>query len=751
MPIGLYCQYAERARALDGVAAYRTEERTVTGDGEPQRVNALLTTPSLAAVLGVAPAAGRWLTEADARPGAAAVAVLSHGFWTRRYGARLEVIGRPLTLNGVLTTVVGVMPPSFFFPTQGAATDIWVADQLAPAQGLGLITHSAVGRLRTGASLAQARDELTGLIADLPRVYPGNGLANALATRAQLRSEAIVLKEWTVGGYERSLWLLFAAVALVLLVACANVGNLFLVRFETRQAEISLRSALGAGRVERLRSFLNEAALLAIAGSAVGLALAAGAVRLVVTYGPAALPRLTEVHIDTATILFALGLGVPIALAFAAVLLLGGRAAGPRAERLREAGRSAAAAPGRYRARQLLMGGQVAVALVVLIASALMTRSVQRLRDVDPGFDVNATLTFRIGLPASEYPTRAAAVAAHVAILERLSSIPGVAQASGASWLPLSAGGYGNTVTVEGRVERPDSLPPVSDFLAIAGGYAEAIGMPVLQGRGISAGDVTRGERVTVVNQAVADAYFPGENPLGRRISSGSNPQWLTVVGVVANTASVALNEARPRLKVYMPLSVAGGPDIPAALLTGPSVSNLSYVVRASAGAAAVLPRVREAVDGVDRNLAVSQVATLEDLVDRSMGQMAFVTVLLGVAALVALALGVVGVYGVTSYVIAQRTREIGVRLALGAVPAGVARLMARQSGLVAAAGAAAGLTAALAGGRVLDSQLYGIRPNDAGVLAGTTVLVLAVALCACWLPARRAAKLDPLHALRAE
>ena len=294
MPIGLYFQSAQRAQTLEAMAAYRFEERTVTGDGEPQRVNALLTTPSLATVLGVAPVAGRRFTEADGRPGAAGVAVLSHGFWTRRYGGRPEAIGRPLTLSGVSTTIVGVMPPSFFFPTQGAATDLGSPTSCRP--------H----------------------------------MASASSPTAPWAGEAAVGGHRPEGVDGRRVpavtWLLFAAVALVLLVACANVGNLFLVRLETRQAEISLRSALGAGRVERLRSFLNEAALLALAGCAVGLALAAAAVRLVVAYGPASLPRLTEVHLDTATILFALGLGVPIALVFAVVLLHGGRAGGPRVE-----------------------------------------------------------------------------------------------------------------------------------------------------------------------------------------------------------------------------------------------------------------------------------------------------------------------------------------------------------------------------------------------------------------------------------
>ena len=545
------------------------------------------------------------------------------------------------------------------------------------------------------------------------------------------------------------MWLLFAAAALVLLVACANVANLFLVRFESRQREVALRAALGAGRIERLRSFLAEAAVVAGTGCVVGLALAMAAVRLLVAYGPSTLPRLNEVRLDWTGLLFTLALALPIALAFAAIPLFG-RA--PLATALHESGRGGASMPGRHRLRHLMMGGQVAMALMVLVASGLMVRSVQRLRGVDPGFDPAAALTFRIGLPAAEYPTRAAAVAAHRAILDRLSAIPGVARASAASWLPLTPGAYGNTVSVEGRTVPEGTIPPIADFLAVAGDYAETLGMPLLRGRGISASDVDRGELVTVVNKALAEAYFPGEDPIGRRISSSAATlRWLTIVGVVANTPSAALNEPAPRLKVYLPMSIAGGPDVPVAQLMGPSVSNLSYVVRSGLGSGAVLPRVREAIDAVDAKLALSQVGTFDDLLQRSMAQMAFTMVLLSVAAGVALLLGVVGVYGVTSYVIALRTREIGVRLALGAIPAGVAGMMARQGGIVALAGVAAGLAGSLAGGRLLDSMLYGVRANDPAVLTVTTVAALAVALCACWLPARRASKLDPVQALRSE
>ena len=749
MPIGLYFQFAERARTLASVSAYRTDERTITSDGEPLRANVLLTTPSLSTVLGVPPALGRWFTDDEGRPGAPAVAVLSHGLWTRRYGANPGVVGRTLTLNGIPTEIVGVMPAFFVFPTEGSITDLWVADQLSPAQGLGLLTHNAVARLREGVALAHARSDMSRLIADLPRVYPGNGLAIALATRVQLRSDALSLKEWTVGGYKRTLWLLFAAVALVLLVACANIANLLLVRFESRQREVALRAALGAGRVERLRSFLSEAAVVVAAGSAIGLVVAMAAIRMLVIHGPARLPRLNEVRLDEAGVLFTLGLAAPIALAFAWIPLF---SRAPLAAALHESNPRTSSTPGRHRARQLMMGGQVAMALMVLIAAGLMIRSVQRLRAVDAGFHPTETLTFRIGLPAAEYPTRAAAVAAHRALLDRLSAIPGVVRASAASVLPLSGGNFGNTVTVEGRTVPEGTLPPIADFHAVAGGYAEAMGTRLLRGRGISASDVDRGELITVVNQAFADAYFPGEDPVGRRISSSAATlRWLTIVGVVENTPTAALSEPNPRLKVYMPMSIAGGPDIPAAQLMGPSASDLSYVVRSGIGTGAALARAREAIDAVDTKLAMSQVMTLEDLVDRSMAQMAFTMMLLSVAAGVALLLGVVGVYGVTSYVVALRTREIGVRLALGAVPAGLAGMMAKQGGIVALAGVGVGLAGAMAGGRLLESLLYGVRPNDAGVLVATTVVVLTVALGACWLPARRASKLNPVQALRSE
>jgi predicted permease len=744
IPVGLYYHYVDRARTLASVALYRTDERTLTGNGEPERISILQVTTSLASVLRVSPALGRWFAEPEGRPGSPQVAILSHGLWMRRYGADPGIIGQSIALSGVPTQIVGVMPASFAFPQPG--TDLWVADQISRADGLGLFTHTAVARLRDGAAVEDARTELTGLIADLPQAYPGNPLAVALATTIKFTSMAIPLKEWTIGGISRALWILLAAVGLVLVIACANVANLFLVRSEARQREVAVRRALGAGRLGIARYFLTESALLSVAGGIAGLALAFGAVRLLVAFGPAKLPRLQEVNLDGTGITFTLGVSMLAALAFGAIPLLHGT---PLAATLHESGRGNTAARGRHRARRLLMGGQVAFALVVLAASGLMVRSFQNLRDVDPGFNPASALTFRVGLPASEYSTRAAAVRAHHAILDELSALPGVTSASAATGLPLVSLGWGNTLRVEGRPAPEGTIPPLVEFRAVAGEFFEAMGVPRRRGRGIARQEVDRSDQGVVVNQALVDAYFAGEDPIGRRIaSSAQGTPWLTIVGIVGNTVTTALNEPQPRAKLYMPMSIAGGPDI-AGPLTGPGVLNMSYVVRTATPPLGMLPSMRRAIDQVDPKLAMSQVTTLEDIVDTASAQMAFTMVLLAIAAVVALLLGLIGIYGVMSYIVTQRTGEIGVRLALGETPAAVAVGIVRQGGMVTLAGIAIGLGFAVAGGRFIQSLLYGVSPRDPAVLAATTVTLLAVALLACWLPARRAARLSPIEALR--
>jgi putative ABC transport system permease protein len=744
---GLYYLYSERARTLAGIAIYDTDELTLTSDGSPERIPVIRATPSLASVLRVSPAVGRWLAENDAVPGAPQVAVLSHGLWTRRYSGDRAIIGRLITLGGVATEVVGVMPAGYAFPDK--RVDAWIAMQLSRSQGFGFFGRMSVARLRHGAGVADVQRELSGLIGDLPQAFPGDTRAAGNGREINLFPIVRTLKEATVGGVARALWILLASVGLVLFVACANVANLFLVRSETRQREVAVRRALGATRAGIARYFLSESLLLAGAGGVAGVAIAWGAVRLLVTYGPTNLPRLEEIRLDGVAVLFTFVVSVLAALAFAAIPLLYGSSL---AASLHEVGRANTASRSRHRARRILMGGQVALALVLLVSSGLMVRSFQRLRAVDPGFDASSALTFALGLPDSDYPTRDAAVAAHHAILGRLSALPGVTAASVSTCLPLTFpfACYGWTLRVEGRVYPAGTIPPPARFRAVAGGYFETMGMRILRGRGINRGDVDRREPIVVINQALADQFFPKQNPIGQRVASSLPPTrtWLTIVGVVATTPTFALAEVNPIGQLFMPMSIAGGPE---STLTGPNVAVMNYVVRSTTPASALLPSVRRAVDAVDPKLALAQVRTLQNILDGASAQMAFTMALIVIAAAVALLLGVIGICGAMSYIVSQRTGEIGVRLALGAEPGSVARMIVLQGGVVALAGVAVGLAAAFGGGRLIESLLYGISPRDPNVFAGMSVLLLGVVLLACWLPARRAARLSPLDALRAE
>jgi predicted permease len=734
----LYFQLADNARTLEHVAVYSSGAATLTGQGDPERIRLTRATPSLASVLRVPPAIGRWFSEAEGVTGAAPVAVLSHGLWVRRFGSDRGIVGRPVALDGVPTEVIGVMPAGFRFPD--AQSDLWTAAQSTRANASFLFNLNGVARLRDGVSVESARTEITALIKDLARRVPN---------QSALVSAAVPLHDFIVGRISNSLWVLLGAAGLVLLVACANIANLFLVRSETRQREVAVRRALGAGSRNIGRYFFSESALLAAVGGALGVALAWGGVQLLVAFGPPALPRLNEIRIDAVVMTFSLGLTIVAAVAFAAIPLL--RLA-PLAVTLQERGRGQTATRGSHRARQLLMGGQVALALILLIASGLMVRSFQALRAVDHGFDPSSTLTFSIGLPHATYPTRQTAVDAHRRILEGVSQVPGVSGASTSTCLPLAFICFGNGLFVDGEVE--DLTRPITlvGFRAVAGGYTDVMRIPLLRGRSLTRDDIDRRESNVVVNKALADAYFPGHDPVGRRVrSSRMGTPWLTIVGVVANTPTVAPGETAPTAQLFMPMSIAGGPEIPREALIGPDVTLMSYVVRSSLSSSTLVTAVRKAIDNVDPNVAISQVRSLQDIVDRASDQMTFTMVLLGIAATVALLLGAIGIYGVISYIVAQRTGEIGVRLAMGAEPQTVARMILRQGGTVTLLGIVAGLVAALGGSQLIRSLLYGVSPRDPMIFGLTTLVMLAIALLACWLPARRAARLSPLQALRTE
>jgi predicted permease len=610
--------------------------------------------------------------------------------------------------------------------------------------------------LRDGVTVADARRELSSLLPDLTRAFPGDPYALG-NVQTNLIPVVTTLHEALVGGVTRALWTSLVAVTLVLLVACANVANLFLVRSDARHQEISIRRALGAGRAGIVRFFIAESVLLSAAGGVAGIALAAGAVRLLVRFGPRTLPRLTEIRLDPVAITYALVLSAIATVAFGLVPVWGCRG---RLASMHTNSRIATPAGNRHRTRRVLMGAQVATALLLLVSAGLMVQSFQRLRALDPGFNPSSGLTFTIGLPDREYTNRAALVTTHQAILDRLAVLPGVTAASASTCLPLAGGCFGNTVRVRGRVTPVGTVPPVALFRAVAGGYFEAMGMRIVRGRGINRPDIDQRKPVVVIDEVFAEQFFSGQSPIGEYVASNVPParpgqppdlNWLEVIGVVARTPTHTLVDPHPFSQVYMPMSIASGPETPRSALIGPSVTVMSYVVRSRTSVTTLLGPVRHAVDAIDPKLAIAEVRTLQDRLDRSSAQMAFMMVLLAIAASVALLLGVVGVYGTTSYIVSQRTSEIGLRLALGAEPAAVTAMIVRQSGLVALVGIAIGVAGALAQSRFIESLLYGVSARDTNTYVATSILLLTVAVIACWVPARRAASLNPTDALRVE
>lgn len=730
-----YFAYSDRSQTMAALAVYRTEDRTLTGAGIPERIRVARTTPSLSSVLRVSPEVGSWLP-VQARRGGTPVAVLSHGLWMRRYNGDTGMVGRGVTLNGVAATVVGVMPATFAFPD--ARVDAWINEVFAPEAGGDSYSFTGVARLKDGVSLETMRAEVDAMSRAMHADAPGNGYD-------LIGSTATPLHEFTVGQIAPALWTLLGSAVVVLLVACANLANLFLVRSEARQREIAVRRALGASTGGISTYFLAESALLSAAGGSAGLVLAWYGTSLLVAFGPASLPRLEEVRLASVHGLFAFALTAFATVAFGIVPML---RLGTSHQPLHDSTRGASATRTSHRARQLLMGGQVALALVLLVASGLLFRSFVRLRAVDPGFNPSSALTFQVGLPQSDYPDRERIVRTHQAILDRLSALPGVTTTSAVNCVPLSGRGFcgGAPFFTEGESAAAAAVRPIVAIRPVAAAFFETMGMPLVAGRGIARTDIDTNEPVAVVNDTLSRLAFPGENPLGKRIRLGPHVRanlWFTIVGVVKTTPTIALTEARPVPKMYVPMFATRS--------VWPAVDVMTYVVRTAVPPATLTAAARAAVKAIDPNLALADVRTLQDHLDASAAPRAFTMVLIVIAASTALLLGVVGIYGVMSYVVSQRTNEIGVRIALGAEPDGVTRMIVRQGGIVALGGIVVGLAAALAGGQAISSLLYQVSPRDPQVFGVVTLGLLCVALAACWMPARRAARVDPMVALRSE
>jgi predicted permease len=747
-----YLLYRARSRTLEELGIYSEMSVNLTGDGPPERLRAVEATAPLLTVLRVVPALGRAFTEEDERPGSPPVVLLAHGLFQRRWGGDPTILGRTLTIDGVQRQVVGVLPAACRFPD--ARVQLWLPlaiDRAKPE--IGSFNYDGVGRLKAGVAPQEVRGDLEPALAALPEVYPGEITAQMLA-EARMTVYANPLKADLVGETTTLLWVLLGTVGFVLLIACANVANLLLVRAEGRQREMAVRGALGAGPRQLLASWLADSLLLAAAGGALGLLLAYLGVDALLTFGPENLPRRDEIGIDAAVLAFTAGLTLSTGILFGLLPLIHQRRAGLAAA-LSEGRRGATAGRQRLAARNVLVTSQVALALVLLVGSGLMVRSFARLSGVDPGFDPRGILTLRVSLPAARYADAAAVNRFYAAALERIRALPGVAAAGAVSGLPLTAQRSQSGLSIEDFPRQPDGLPPVMPNVHAAPGYFEALHIPVVAGRTFEPADNEEGRGVAVVSQAFARRFWPRGDALGERLQMGleekdewltaAEDRWLTIVGVVGDVRHDGLAKAAPEM-LYLPL-VGRGPGKAAGWVP----SSMGFTVRTTGEAAALARPVRDVVWSLDPDLPIANVETMEQVLADSTASTTFAMTLLVLAAGVALVLGAIGLYGVIAYVVSRRTREIGVRMALGAERGRVARLVVGQGLALVGVGLALGLGAAAGLTRLLGSLLFEVSPTDPPTFAAVAALLAAVCLAAAYLPARRAAAVEPVEALRSE
>jgi len=721
--------WQQRARTLESVAPYQQTFVTLTGAGDPQRLGAARVTPALLDVLQVQPAAGRWIEAAETAPGADEPIIVSHGFWQRQLGGAAAVVGRTLTINGLPRTIAGVMPAGFAFPADD--TDVWLPLALTEEEWNNHGSHylGAIARTRPGVAIETIREDLARIARELQEENP--------ADNKGWYARVWWLQDYQVRDVRSALWVLAGAVGLVLVIACANVASLLLARGASRQREFAVRAALGAGRGRLVRQLLAEGALLAGAGGALGVVLAYWLLRALLTIAPESLPRASQIGLDGAALAFAVLVSMASPLLFA-LLPSWQISRGPLSGVMAHGGRTASSALSR-RTRAALIVGEVALACMLLAGATLLLRSFAALVDVDPGFQTGHALVVRLSLPTTRYDTTAARGEFFRELTERLEATGEIDHAAVSPSMPFF-GDLVASISVEGRAVAPADRPS-ANFYAISPGYFSAMGIPVVRGRGITPADTASSPRVVVVSASLAERLFPGADPLGRRIriSQGPSDDASQIVGVVGTVKQYSLDASRSLLDMQMYEPAAQHAYFPV----------MHLVMRGAGDPARLVAPLRTVLRGLDPDLPIANPRTYEDAIAASVGSNRFTVRLLGLFALVALTLAVVGLYGLLSYTVSQRTQEIGVRMAHGAGRRDIFRLMLGQGVRLACAGVAVGLAGAVWMTRLMESLLYGIAPRDplSFTLAGAVLVVVAAIASA--VPARRAMRVDPIVALR--
>jgi predicted permease len=743
----LHFTYSRESTTLQDVGLWRSDTSSITGRGEPEEVEELDVTHGVLPALGVQPFLGRWFSEQDDAPDAAATVILSYGYWKTKFGGDPSAVGQKLLADGRPRDIIGVMPQRFRFLNRKPALILPL--RLDPNKTfLGNFSYQGLARLKKGVTIDQASADVERMIPIAIARYPAfPGFSAKMFEEARLAPALKPLKDSFVGEIGGVLWVLMGTIGLVLLIACANVANLLLVRAEGRQQELAIRAALGAGTGHIVRELLGESLTLGVLGGVAGIGLAYAALRALVAIAPASLPRLDDIGIDAVVLAFTLVISIAAGLLFGAVPVI--KYVGPGlVGALRGGGRTASESRERHRARNALVVVQVALALVLLVASGLMIRTFQALRRVDPGFIRPAELqTLRIGIPRSQVPDLVDVVRSEQAIAEKIAAIPGVSSVAMSSYPPMSSEHWSDPIFADDRVYAEGQLPPLRRYKFISPGLLKTMGNTVVAGRDFTWTDVYDKRPVALVSENLARELWrePGA-ALGKRIRENTKGEWREVVGVVSDERDDGVDHQAPAI-VMWPLLMARfeGDDVYAQ-------RSLTYVIRSSrTGSGGFLAEIGRAVWSVNPNLPLASVRTQQELLDRSMARTSFALVTLAIAGGMALLLGVAGVYGVISYAVSQRTREIGIRISLGARSGEVTRMFVAQGLRLAAIGVACGLAAAGVFTRLITSMLFDVKAIDPITYGAVALGLAGAAALASTVPALHASSVDPVDALRAE
>jgi putative ABC transport system permease protein len=739
--------YRDENRTFKALGLWSSGVASVTGEAHPEEVQSLFVTHGTLQALGVRPAIGRWFSQEDDTPGSPETVMLTHGYWQLRYGGDASVIGRSMTVDSRPRQVIGVMPSGFRFLKADA--DVLLPYRFDRA-GLFLRkpSHQGLARLKSDVTLAQANADVARMISIWLRAWPvPSGIDPKIFENARFAPALRPLKQDVVGDIGNVLWVLLGTVGIVLLIACANVANLLLVRAEGRQHELAIRAALGAGRGRLARELLLESIVLGLVGGALGLGLAFAAVRLLVAAAPASLPRLGEITVDPVVVSFTLIVSLLSGLLFGLIPVA--RHAGPHiARQVRSGGRTSSQSRERHRARNTLVVVQVALALVLLVASGLMIRTFQALRAVQPGFaEPDHLQLVRLAIPGRQVGDPEAVFRMQDDIRDRIAAIPGVSAVSFTNSAPMEPDHIDNLLFVEHQTYAEGQIPPDRRFKFVAPGFFRAVGAPLVAGRDFTSADLHDRRPVAVISENFARELWrePGA-ALGKRIRANAADPWREIVGIVGDVYDDGVHERAPTV-VYWPVLMENFWRNP--ILVQRSVT---FAIRSSrTGTESFLNELREAVWAVNANLPLADVRTLGDLYERSLARTSFSLVMLAMAGATALLLGIVGIYGVISYAATQRTREIGIRAALGAQHAELKRMFVRDGLVLAGIGVACGLAGAIPLTRLMTSLLFGISPLDPMTYVAVSLVLVTAAGLASYVPAHRATAVDPVAALRTE